>query len=63
MTVFELVWRANINDGGFAVGDDLGGFVGFHMFDGVCGEHKGGDKQEEGGEESFHENGEFQFSG
>ena len=41
MTVFEFVRRAHINDGHFAVCNDLGGFVGFDVFGGVCSEHEG----------------------
>ena len=43
VAVFEFVGRTDINDGDFAVGDDLGGLFGFDVFDGVCGEHEGGE--------------------
>ena len=60
VAVFKLVWGPHINDSDFAVGDDLGGFVGFDVFDGICGEHEGREEKEEGGEERFHGMGDFQ---
>lgn len=54
VTVFELVGRADIDDDGFAFGDDFRGIVGFDVFGLVFSECEGGNEQEEGGEEGFH---------
>jgi len=53
VAVFELVSRADVDDGRFAFSDDLGSFDGFDMFGWVGGEGEGGNKQEES-EEVFH---------